>query len=290
MLRKLAYAAPAAVMAVSLTGCMGIGDNGGNGTPGDNGGGAALSAAQVMTKAANKTATVDSYKMSMRMTMVGKMGGRQQSMHMAGTGAYQLKPSLGFAMSFNTLDMGGQKLPGGIQMRLVNRTIYMKMAALQKLTGGKPWLKFTTAQLSQRSGMNFDQYLNQAKDQANPVTYTQMFTSSPDVKKVGEQTVRGVKTTHYTGTVDLTKALSKVDIKHRKAVEGQLKQLKKAKFDLFTDDQQLPRKIVLHGSGAGMKYSTTMFYTGFGNPVHVAAPPAGETADGAKLMKQGMPH
>jgi hypothetical protein len=289
MLRKLAYAAPAAVMAVSLTGCMGIGDNGGKGTPGNDGNGVALSAAQVVNKAASKTASVDSYKMSMRMTMAGKMGGRQQAMHMSGTGAYQLKPTLGFAMSFNTLHMGGQSLPGGIQMRLVNRTIYMKMAALQKMTGGKPWLKFSTAQLSKRSGLNFDQYLSQAKDQANPQTYTKMFTSSADVKKVGQQTVRGVQTTHYTGTVDLTKALDKVDVKNRKGVADQLKQLKKAKFDLFTDDQQLPRKIVLHGSGAGMSYSTTMYYTDFGQPVHVAAPPAGETADGAKLGN-GMPH
>lgn len=288
MLRKFAYAAPAAVMAVSLTGCMGIGDDGNSGS-GNGGGGVALSASQVMSKAANNTASADSYKMSMRMNMSGKMGGQQRSMHIAGTGQYQVKPSLAFAVNFGTMNMGGQNLPGGMQMRLVDRTIYMKMGMLQKMTGGKPWIKFSASQLSNKSGMNFDQMLQSAQDQANPVTYTKMFTASSDVKKVGQQTVRGVQTTHYTGTVDMTKAFSKLDPKLRKSAKSQMQELKKVKFDLFADNQQLPRKIVLHGTASGMKYAATMLYSDFGEPVHVAAPPAAQTTDGSKLTKN-MPH
>jgi len=288
MLRKIAYAAPAAVLAVSLSGCMGIGDDGKSDSGGDNGsGGVALTASQVMNKAASNTASADSYKMSMRMTMVGTMGGRQQTMHMAGTGQYQLKPTLAFATNFNSLSMGGQKMPGGMQMRFINRTIYMKMGMLQKMTGGKPWIKISTSQLSKKSGMNFDQLMNRAQDQANPITYTKMFTTSADVRKVGQQTVRGVQTTHYTGTVDLTKAYAKLDPKLRKQAQSQMQALKKVKFDLFADNQQLPRKIVMHGNAQGTKYSTTMLYSDFGEPVHVAAPPAAQTTDGSKLGNPG---
>lgn len=290
MLRKIVYVAPAAVMAISLSGCMGIGDDT-SGSGSDNGAGnVALTAAQVMNKAADNTAGADSYKMDMRVNAVTKYAGKQHAVHVSGTGQYQLKPSLAFATTFNSMSMGGQDLPGGMQLRFVDKTIYLKSALLQKLGGSsKPWIKFDVSKLGQKSGVNFDQLLKTAQDQANPVTYTKMFTTSKDVKKVGPQTVRGVQTTHYTGTVDLTKAFSKLDPKARKSAESQLKELKHVKFDLFTDDQQLPRKIVMHGNGSGTKYSTTLLYSDFGQPVHVAAPPAAQTTDGTKLHPGGTP-
>ena len=284
MLRKIAFVAPAAVMAVSLTGCMGIGDSGGK-SAGDNGG-VALSAAQVMSKAANKTASADSYKVSMRMTMVGNMGGKQRSVHLAGNGKYRVKPSLAMAFNFTKMDMGGQQMPGGMETRLVGRNMYIKSSMLQKLTGGKPWVKFSFDQLGKKSGMNFDQLIQRAQHQADPSTYTKMFTTSKDVKEVGNQTVRGVQTTHYTGTVDLTKALSKIDNKQRKYMKSQLSALQHVKFDLYSDSQQMPRKIVLHGKAKGMQYSTTGYYSDFGQPVHIAAPPAAQTSNGAQLGKQ----
>ena len=282
MLRRIAYAAPAAVMAISLTGCMGIGDDK-SGSGGDTGN-VALSAAQVMNKAAQNTASADTYKMDMRLTAVPpKSGGApQKAVHISGTGQYQLKPSLAFATTFDTMSMGSQQLPGGMQVRLVGKTIYLKSGLLQKATGGKPWIKIDTAKLSQKGGVNFDQLLSTAQDQANPVTYTKMFTASKDVKKVGRQTVRGTQTTHYTGTVDLTKAYAKLDPKLRKSAQSQLKELKKVNFDLFADDQQLPRKIVLHGNADGGKYSATLLYSDFGQPVHVSAPPAAQVTDGSK--------
>lgn len=289
MLRKIAYAAPAAVMAISLSGCMGIG-NDQPGSGGNNGAGhVALTAAQVMNKAADNTASADTYKIDMKVNALTAYAGKQHAVHVSGTGQYQLKPSLAFASTFNSMSMGGQNLPGGLQVRLVDKTIYMKVGALQKLTGsGKPWLKINTAELSQKSGVNFDQLLQTAQNQANPVTYTKMFTTSKDVKKVGSQVVRGVQTTHYTGTVDLTKAYAKLDPKLRKSAESQLKELKNVKFDLFTDAQQLPRKIVMRGaSSGGSKYDATLLYSDFGQPVHVAAPPAAQTQDVSKLAPKG---
>lgn len=290
MLRKFAYAAPAAVMAISLSGCMGIGgDKSGSGS--DNGAGhVALTAAQVMNKAADNTAGADSYKMDMRVNAITKYAGKQHAVHVSGSGQYQLKPSLAFATTFNSMSMGGQGLPGGMQMRFVDKTIYLKSPLFQKLGGSsKPWIKFDVSKLGQKSGVNYEQMLKTAQDQANPVTYTKMFTTSKDVKKVGQETVRGVQTTHYTGTVDLTKAFAKLSPKARTSAESQLKQFKHVKFDLFTDAQQLPRKIVMHGRSSGTNYSTTLLYSDFGQPVHVAAPPAAQTADGTKLHPGGTP-
>lgn len=282
MLRKIAFVAPAAVMAVSLTGCMGIGDSGGK----DDNGGVALSAAQVMNKAANNTASADSYKVAMRMTMTGKMGGKQRAVNLAGDGQFRTKPSTAMAFKFSKMDMGaGQQLPGGMETRLVGRNMFIKSPMLQKLTGGKPWVKFSFDQLGKKSGMNFDQLVQRAQNQADPATFTKMFTASKDVKEVGNQTVRGVKTTHYTGTVDMTKALSKIGGKQKKYMKSQLSSMKNVKFDLFSDSQQLPRKIVLHGKAQSMKYSTTAYYSDFGEPVHIAAPPAAQTSDGSKLGK-----
>jgi len=290
MRRNIAIAAGSAALVVSLAGCMGGADDKSASGGGDDNGGVALSAAQVMDKTAKNTANADTYRVKMDMDMAMKQGGKSHPVHMAGDGQYQVKPKLAFAMNMSDMNMGGKKMPGGMQMRLVGKAMYMKIPQLQKMTG-KPWLKISYDQMSQKSGMSFDQIMKQAQQQADPASMTQMLTESKDVKKVGTEDVAGTSTTHYTGTVDVTQAMNKMDAKYRKKMSKQLKSLKNAKFDLWSDDQQLPRKVTMHGKIGGGTYKATQMFSDFGKPVHIAAPPAGQVGNMKDMAKGvGNPH
>lgn len=68
--------------------------------------------------------------------------------------------------------------------------------------GGKHWIKFDMSALGADKQLNADQPGGGAADR-NPATESTFLTGSKDVKKVGTETVDGVRTTHYKGKVTL---------------------------------------------------------------------------------------
>lgn len=282
MLRMVAVAAGGVAMAVSLAGCLG-GGGGGSNAGGSGSGGIKLTADQVLNKAAHHTANAQSFKMSMAMKATTQEQGKPTQVHMGANGVYKMKPHLAFDMKINKLSMGsGSNLPSGMEERLLNNTLYMKMPMLERQTNGKPWVKFSLSELSSRSGVNMSQMLNQTQ-QANPANYTKMLTASKNVHKVGTETVNGVQTTHYAGTYDAQKAMSKLSSSHQSQVRSQLQSMRAIHFDLWTDNKQLPRKLTMHGNANSTNFTVTENFTQFGAPVSVSAPPATQTADGAQL-------
>jgi hypothetical protein len=279
--RFAAGTAVGATLVLSLTGCLG--DSGG----GSAGGGVQLTAAQVLEKASQKTGQVDTYKADFTMNI----GTRQGAMNMHALGQFRLKPSLAFTMNVDKMGMGGQSMPiGAIQVVYLNKVIYMKSAQLSQATGGKPWLKLDLGREAQQSGFNLDALMNQSQ-QVNPAEQTKMLTASKDARQVGTETINGVKTTHYTGSITVAEAMNKLDAKTR----AQLKKIydqagaTKIHFDLWADGQQLPRKLTTKLDIPQGNTTNTIIYEDYGAPVHVSAPPAGQVGDFRGLSGGGLP-
>jgi hypothetical protein len=270
--RFAAGTAVGATLVLSLTGCLG--DSGG-GSAG--GGGVQLTAAQVLEKASQKTGQVDTYKADFTMNV----GTQQGALNMHALGQFRLKPSLAFTMNVDKMGMGGQSMPiGAIQVVYLDKVIYMKSAQLSQATGGKPWLKMDLGRQAQQSGFNLDALMNQSQ-QVNPAEQTKMLTASKDAKKVGEESINGVKTTHYTGSITVAEAMNKLDAKTRQQLQKVYQQVGATKifFDLWADGQQLPRKLTTKIAIPQGSTSNTIIYEDYGSPVNVSAPPADQVGD-----------
>lgn len=269
-------------LALSLTGCLG----GAGEKVGEAGENLRLTAAQVLGKAAEKTGQLDTFAADMSMKMTGT---GQGTVSFTGQMQYQVKPDLAYAMKFDDMSVGGQTM-AGMEQRLVGRTMYMKMPAMPQLGGGnaaKPWLKISLDELGRQSGLNIDQLLQQSQ-QMDPVQNTKMLTASKDVREVGKETVDGVETTHYTGTYRVEDAVAQLPADQQDAIRKTYGQLgmDDMKFDLWVDDQQLPRKMAMKSQQtASGVLDMTITYRDFGKPVNIAEPPASQVTDFSEMMR-----
>jgi hypothetical protein len=278
--RYTAGAAAGAALAVSLTGCLGDGGTSKAGDGTSAGSGKGLTAVDALGKASEKSGTIKSF----HATMIAKTSVSGQDTSMSGSIDYRLKPELGMKMNFTNMTVAG-KSTQGFQEILLGDAIYVKVPALTKQTGGKPWLKFSLSGLSAKSGIDVKGLLSQAQ-QADPSVSVKMLTASNDVNKVGSAQVGGVSTTHYHGTYSVQQALAKLDSTQRDQVQKSLAQsgLDKMAFDVWVDGDQMPRKIKLTTpAGSTLKMDTTMTYSHFNEQVSITAPPAGEVTDGSNL-------
>lgn len=96
-----------------------------------------------------------------------------------------------------------------------------------------------------------------------------------DQKVVGQETVDGVATTHFTSSPSaaaITKSLSP-------SLAGSLSagDLTDITVDLWVDAQNRPHKVVSSMKLKGQKVATTLLMSRFGEPVSITAPPASQT-------------
>jgi hypothetical protein len=282
MIRRFASGVALATgLTLSLTGCFGMAGDKAE----EAGKNLKLTAAQVLGKTAEKTGQIDSFQADLSMQMTGS---GENNMSMTGSMQYRIKPDLAYRMTFDQMTVAGQNMQG-IEMLLVDRTMYMKMPMLSQLGGGsmKPWLRMSLDELGAESGVNIDELLQQSR-QMDPIQNTKMLTASKDVREVGKETVNGVETTHYTGTYRMEEAIAKLPADQQEAVRKATGQagMSPMNFDLWVDDQQLPRKMTMKGQmGPEGPMTMTMTYRDFGKPVQVTAPPAGQVTDFSKLME-----
>jgi hypothetical protein len=282
--RFAAVGAAGAVLTLSLTGCLG---DSGSGTSGGAGAGDAvkLTAAQALAKTSEKTGQVDSFKASVSMD-----SSAAGDLKASGTMLYRVKPTPAFSLAFDKMNVGGQSM-GGLQEVFIDKTIYMKIPMLTQMSGGKPWMKISLADLGRKTGMDFDQLLQQAQ-QMDPIQTTKLMTASKDARELGKETIDGVETTHFTGTYNVSEALAKLAPEQRDAAQKAVKDsgMDKMLFNVWVDGQQLPRKMTLKTApGAKVPLNFSMVYRDFGQPVTISAPPAAEVTDFSEILKGNTP-
>ncbi|WP_244942828.1 hypothetical protein [Streptomyces inhibens] len=214
-----------------------------------------------------------------------------------GSGTVEGKVSL--SLRPRAIDMrmkaSGGKEEGEFSVRLVGGAVYLgggKAAAASM--GGKHWIKFPMKRKVSEGAGGFGGMQRQA-DQ-DPAAQASLLPQSHDVKKVGEETVDGVRTTHYSGTVavaDLLKrraAKSPLDAKRHQRVVEQYKQLgvSKLNLDMWVGPGHRMLKFRERAQANQGPLDLTIRFLDVNKPVTVQAPPASDTMDlGQKLKEAG---
>ncbi|MFE9856777.1 hypothetical protein [Streptomyces sp. NPDC005780] len=162
--------------------------------------------------------------------------------------------------------------------------------AMAQQTGGKRWISYSYEDLAELGGASGaamkDQMQNTTPDQG-----VKSLLASGDVKEVGKEQVRGVDTTHYSGTVDvaeLTAKTSKLDADQLAALKKQLNDagITTETVDIWVDENDLLVKKSERGQMKTGELNTTMFYSDYGTKVSVERPSAAETIGFKELLQQ----
>ncbi|MER6689373.1 LppX_LprAFG lipoprotein [Streptomyces minutiscleroticus] len=227
------------------------------------------SPAQVVQATGEKTEQAGSARLKLTTTAV--TDGRSESV--SGSGVIDLRNGT----SEVRLGMKGEEL----EQRVVDRVLYQKPPeGSGQLPKGKSWTKVDLGKLQSSGAMGNTQVSNPA----DSLAYTRSL-SEENVEKVGTEKIGGVRTTHYRVDVDLGK-LAEGNAEQERKLRQQLGD--EVPVDLWIDDEGLMRRQQVSltvkdasGQGSGRKATvkTVMNLSGFGTPVDVSAPPAGDTAD-----------
>ena len=273
MVRRYAVGTAAgAALIVSLAGCQGDTGDGGKS-------GAQVPAAQAIALASQKTTAVESYKVAVTASGTG-----QAAAKLHGTIQIRLKPDLAATGTLDQASVRGQSVPGGERAILLGDNFYAKVPQqLSQYTGGKPWVRFSVSQAGRQAGVDLGSVIKRA----NPAEQTKIFTGSKDARRVGTESVDGVKTTHYAGTLTPEQA-GKLDPQAQQAFKDfyQRSGAHKVTFDLWVGKDSLPRKLVTRVAADKGTASSTMVFSNYNKSFSVSAPPASEVADGSQLANK----
>ncbi|MEW2510031.1 hypothetical protein [Streptomyces sp. NPDC046870] len=168
---------------------------------------------------------------------------------------------------------------------------HMSDTYAQQAGGGKHWIKYSYEDLAKLGGAS-GSYMKDQIQNATPNQSVKMLLASGDVKKVGVETVSGVHTTHYSGTLNVADLAGKTSNLSAEQLSALKKQLSQAgvttdTVDIWIDDQDLLVKKTEKADTANGAMTNTSFYTDYGVKVTAEAPPAGDTKDFADMLKSG---
>ncbi|MDP9863074.1 MULTISPECIES: LppX_LprAFG lipoprotein [Streptosporangium] len=235
-----------------------------------------LAAAEAVQQSAQRAGEVTSYSADL---VLDATGGDKGASKVQGSLLYQSKPDLATDIKLDTITFGGQNVPGGARAILSGDTVYVKSELINKFAGAtKPWIKVSLAELDAQEQAEVKDVMAQVQ-QFDLAGTVKLLTASKDVKAVGTETVGGVETTHYSGTFPVAEAAQLVDPAEREQLQEELSRVKDVKFDLWSDAENLPRKVTLSGSEQGATFNLAASFRGFNEPVQIAAPPADQVGD-----------
>ncbi len=153
-------------------------------------------------------------------------------------------------------------LPEPMEMVMVDQNIYMKMSML-----GNKYIKMSLADLAKTSGQDLTQLMDPSKQ------LERQMSAITKVVYVGDEDVSGVKTRHYTATMDGEAAVKLSG----QSLPSSATLGKAIPMNLWLDEQNRPKKMAMDmtiGDKDSMKMVGTM--SKYGEPVTVTAPPASE--------------
>ncbi|MFF8317198.1 hypothetical protein ACF06V_08545 [Streptomyces bobili] len=178
-----------------------------------------------------------------------------------------------------------------MEARYLPDAYYARMGdVFAEQAGGKHWIKYPYEALETLGGGS-GAYLKDQMENSTPNQSVKLLLASGDVRRVGEETVRGEHTTHYSGTVEVADLATR----NSSLTDSQLADLKKQleqagvtteTVDIWVDDENLLVKKVEQGQAANGAYSQTAYYSDYGTPVDTEVPPAADTADFSDLLQQ----
>jgi hypothetical protein len=113
----------------------------------------------------------------------------------------------------------------------------------------------------------------------NFANQTQLLAAAKNVRVVGKQTVEGVPTTEFAGSVYAAEALKALSPAFRKALAPALQVLgnRTMTFHVWVDGQHHARKVTEVVTINGETINTTVNITAINQPVQITPPPASQT-------------
>lgn len=166
--------------------------------------------------------------------------------------------------------------------------LYMRSPVFaQVLSQGKEWIKLDLAKLAQQRGVDLSSLLDASPTPATALAYLQ---GARDVRKVGSNTVQGVKTNHYEVTVDLQKAAEHATGSEQEALKRVISQskLKTIPLDAWIDENGYIRRVSYEErAGQQQAAQVSMELHDFGAPVSIKPPPSASVVDLGQALQQG---
>lgn len=181
---------------------------------------------------------------------------------------------------------------GSVEARYFKDEYYANMGdAMAANLGGKHWIRYSYEDLAELGGASGDVMKDQIQN-STPEQGVKALLASGDVKKVGQEDVRGVSATHYSGTVDvadLTAKNSELDAKQLAAFKEQLALagVTTQTVDIWVDKNDLLVKKTERGEMKTGTFNSTLFYSDYGTEVPAEKPAASDTVDFKEMLKQG---
>lgn len=165
--------------------------------------------------------------------------------------------------------------------------MYMNLGdefAASPQASGAHWVKYDYDVLAEKAGPA-GAFLKDTMQNNNPARSVQLVLATGEVKAAGEETVKGVKTTRYSGTVkvaDLAKLQSKdLTPQELESLQEQLEQsgTETETIDLWIDENNLLVKKREYGENNNGKFDSTVYYSDYGVDVNVEEPSASDTVN-----------
>lgn len=200
------------------------------------------------------------------------------SLTISGTLAEQIHPSLLAELNVPTFSAGGQTVAGGLGEIVTSSAFYMRISELtQALHTSKPWVEIPLSSLG-TTGSSLESLFSQIQS-SNPVSQTQLLATSKNARKVGTGVIDGVPVTEYAGSITMSQAIAALPASVRSTLGSDISRagLKSAKFEIWIDGQNLPRKVVIDESGTSLSETLTMDNISYNRPVDVKPPAAAQT-------------
>jgi hypothetical protein len=165
-----------------------------------------------------------------------------------------------------------------------------------KLPGGANWIKLDLASLGQNLGFNPQQLIG---GESNPAQFLEYLKASGGtVAVVGHESVRGVPTTRYAGTIDLSKLAAVMPSPNRAQLRAALGKViaetgvSNLPVEVWVDAGRLVRRITMafsvSATGQSAHMSMTFELFGFGVTPAVTAPLEGEVYDATSAALAGL--
>jgi hypothetical protein len=162
-----------------------------------------------------------------------------------------------------------------------------------RLPGGRSWMRIDLAKAARQKGFDLAALGTNGPSQ-DPSQVLEYLRGAGRAKKVGTETVRGAKATHYRVTVDLRKAKARSATSASKLAITQLVETldgtTKIPVEVWIDGHhRVVRERVrytaqIQGTSNAMDFTTD--FTGFGVAVDAAKPSRSDTVDGLALLSK----
>ncbi len=255
--------------------------------------GASSVTGDAVAKAATATSSTHGARVAMTMTL--SSNALPQPVHMTGNGVINevaRQAHINIDMSDLANATGGSGLKASqLQMtEILNGTvIYMRMPFLDgKLPGNKKWMKMDIAKTSKALGLNLGQVTQPGQDPGQQIGYLRTVSNA---KKVGTETIRGVKTTHYRGVAKLDRYPQLLPPSQRAAARAGIQRLIKLSgtssmpMEAWVDSSNRIRrmkfamnmKLAQTAQSLHMDMQEDLY--GFGTSVNVTPPPSDQVFD-----------